>query len=121
VRNNKTCGYTLINFFFLRLVKIYKKINRFCDAISYFSSRKWKFTNTDVQGLWKKLNEDDKTLFDFDIGGLDWDKYFYNYVRGVRIYLMKEDPSTIPQGIIRQKRYINLHKMQCSGNSNVKI
>jgi fatty acyl-CoA reductase len=80
------------------------KICRFSNAISYFCSRKWKFTNNNVQGLWQKLNEGDKKLFDFDIGGLDWDKYFYNYVRGVRVHLMKEDPSTIPQGITRQKR-----------------
>jgi fatty acyl-CoA reductase len=90
---------------FLRLVKIYKKINRFSDVISYFCTREWKFTNKNVQRLWEKLNEDDRKLFDFDISVLDWDEYFYNYVRGVRMYLLKDDPSTLPQSLTRFKRY----------------
>ncbi|KDR07123.1 fatty acyl-CoA reductase wat-like [Zootermopsis nevadensis] len=91
-----------------KLVKIYKKINKFCSVLSYFGNREWKFTNNNIQGLWEKLNENDKKLFDFDIDGLDWDNYFYKYVRGIRIYLMKDDLSTVPQGLARQKRYINI-------------
>jgi hypothetical protein len=87
----------------------------------FFSSHVWKFTNSNIQELWEKINEDDKKLFDFNIGGLDWDKYLYNYVRGVRLYLMKDDPSTIPQGIARQRRYINVHTLQYSEQSTVKI
>jgi fatty acyl-CoA reductase len=121
VRNTKTYGHTFTGFFFFRLVKIYKKINRFCNVLSYFSTHEWKFTNNNIQELWKKLNEDDKKVFDFDIDGLDWDRYLYNYVRGIRIYLLKEDLSTVPQGLARQKRYINLHTMQCSEHSKVKI
>jgi fatty acyl-CoA reductase len=89
-------------------LKIYKKINRFINVISYFGTRDWKFTNKNVQGLWEKLNEDDRKLFDFDIEGLDWDKYFYTYVRGVRIYLMKDELATVPQAQAKYKRYITL-------------
>jgi fatty acyl-CoA reductase len=88
------------------LLKIYKKINKFCDVLSYFSTREWKFTNKNVQELWQKLGEDDQKLFDFNIEDLDWDKYFYTYVRGIRLYLLKDDVSTIPQAIARYKRYV---------------
>jgi fatty acyl-CoA reductase len=75
-------------------------------VISYFSTRDWKFTNKNVQELWRKLDEDDRKLFDFNIEDLDWDKYFYTYVRGVRQYLLKDEMSTIPQATARYKRYV---------------
>jgi fatty acyl-CoA reductase len=109
VRNTKPHDYASIGFLVPRLLKIYKKINRFSDVLSYFSTREWKFTNNNVQELWEKLNEDDKKLFNFNIDKLDWDKYFYSYVRGLRIYLLKDDLSTVPQGLARQKRYLLIH------------
>ena len=75
--------------------------------ISYFSTRDWKFTNKNVQDLWQKLDEDDKKLFDFNIDELDWDRYFYSYVRGIRLYLLKDDFSTIPQALARYTRYVS--------------
>jgi Male sterility protein. len=75
-------------------------------VISYFSTRDWKITNKNVQELWQKMDEDDRKLFDFNIDGLDWDKYFYTYVRGIRLYLLKDDMSTIPQATARYKRYV---------------
>ena len=72
--------------------------------ISYFSTRDWKFTNKNIQEIWQKLHEDDRKLFDFNIDELDWDKYFYTYVKGIRLYLLKHDVSTIPQAIARYKR-----------------
>jgi fatty acyl-CoA reductase len=61
-----------------------------------------------VQGLWEKLDEEDRKLFDFDLEGLDWDKYFYNYGRGVRVYLLKDELTTVPLALAKYKRYITL-------------
>lgn len=90
------------------LLKIYKKINKFSDVIAYFGTRSWDFKNNNVQTLWRSLDPKDKELFFFDISQLDWDKYFYSYIRGVRQYLVKEDPSTIPQGLKKLRRYVIL-------------
>lgn len=90
------------------LLKIYKKINKFSDVIAYFGTRSWDFKNNNVQTLWRSLDPKDKELFFFDISQLDWDKYFYSYIRGVRLYLVKEDPSTIPQGLKKLRRYVVL-------------
>lgn len=74
--------------------------------IAYFGTRSWDFKNNNVQTLWRSLDPKDKELFFFDISQLDWDKYFYTYIRGVRQYLVKEDPSTIPQGLKKLRRYV---------------
>ena len=88
------------------MVKIYKKINKFSDVISYFTTRDWKFTNDNVQSLWEKMEKGDKQLFDFNMDELNWEKFFYGYVRGVRTYLIKDDLSTVPQAKQKYKRYI---------------
>jgi fatty acyl-CoA reductase len=95
-------------------VKIYKKIHKFSNVISYFGTHEWKITNKNVQALWEKLDEDDRKLFDFDIGGLDWEKYFYHYVRGVRIFVLKDELSTVPRALAKYKRYVALVKMHLS-------
>jgi hypothetical protein len=104
----KVYGCLLNGLFISRLLKIYKKINRFIQALSYFVTRDWNFTNKNVQALWEKLDEDDRKLFDFDLEGLDWDKYFYNYVRGVRMYLLKDELATVPRAVVKYKRCITL-------------
>ncbi|PNF42320.1 Fatty acyl-CoA reductase wat [Cryptotermes secundus] len=93
-----------------KLLKIYKKINKFINVISYFGTREWKFTNKNVQALWERLNEEDRKMFDFDIGGLDWEKYFYSYGRGVRVYLLKDELATVPQAKAKYKRLVLMHQ-----------
>lgn len=90
--------------FFSRMVKIYQKIHKFCDVISYFNTRKWYFTNTNVQALWKKLDPKDKQIFYFDMKDLEWDSFTRDSMYGIRQYLMKDDPSTIPDAIKRMKK-----------------
>lgn len=38
-----------------KMLKIYKKIHKFCDVITYFTSRKWYFNNDNVKVSLKKI------------------------------------------------------------------
>lgn len=87
-----------------RLLKGYKKINKFADVISYFSSRQWKFRNDNTQSLWKSLPATDREQFEFNMADLNWDEYFYSYVRGMRVYLLKDPLETVPQGRIKMMK-----------------
>ncbi|CAK1593023.1 unnamed protein product [Parnassius mnemosyne] len=91
------------------LRKAYKKIEKFSSVIGYFALRDWKFHNRNVQLLLKELCLADKYLFDFDIAQLDWKEYFSSYVRGVRVYLLKDPIDTIPQGIRKYYKLKFLH------------
>lgn len=86
------------------LVNGYKKIDKFSDVISYFSTREWNFTNHNTQSLWKRLDARDKQMFYFDMASFDWDVYFYSYARGCRVYLLKDPLETIPEGRTKLKR-----------------
>ncbi|XP_022128112.2 fatty acyl-CoA reductase wat [Pieris rapae] len=83
----------------------YQKIEKFSRVIGYFSCRSWKFSNQNVQSLYKELCDADKDIYDFNIAQLDWKMYFYNQVRGIRLYLLKDPMETVPQGL---KRYFKL-------------
>lgn len=87
-----------------RMLQVYKKIHRFCDVIYYFTNGHWYFTNNNVQNLWKKLSPQDQEIFFFNMGDLNWSEVINLSMFGIRTYLMKEDPSTIPTALKRYNR-----------------
>lgn len=84
-------------------MKTYKKLHKFTDVISYFCTRQWKFSNQNVHNMWNKLSEDDRKIFDFNISNLNWDQYLGQGLLGVRTFVLKDDPKTLPEAI--KKRY----------------
>ncbi|XP_066991212.2 fatty acyl-CoA reductase wat [Anabrus simplex] len=93
-----------------KMLKVVKKVHRFSDVIAYFSLRDWDFTNKNLHALWDRLSDEDRSLYDFDMRTLNWDEFFYGYLRGVRVHLMKDDLSTVPQAKIRWRRLYWLHQ-----------
>lgn len=82
--------------------------------MAYFATREWKFDNTNTQQLFQELCPADKHLFDFDMSALKWNEYFYNYIRGVRVYLLKDPVETVPEGIKKLHRLKYLHYTFCA-------
>ncbi|XP_034946728.1 fatty acyl-CoA reductase wat-like [Chelonus insularis] len=91
------------------LLKIYKKIHKFMHVISYFAMQQWKFRNDNVLKLWDKLSPVDKELYQFNVSNLEWNKYFWDYIRGLRIFIIKDPLETIPEGKKRYSRLKALH------------
>ncbi|XP_046383568.1 fatty acyl-CoA reductase wat-like [Ischnura elegans] len=106
------CGYAIGKR--PKLLKIYQKINKFSKVISYFSTQCWKFDNANVVDLWNRLDPMDKSLFQFDMNEMDWDSYFQKHILGLRIYLVKDDLSTLPEAKKRWRRFYYMHRLiQC--------
>ncbi|KAL1116456.1 hypothetical protein AAG570_004929, partial [Ranatra chinensis] len=93
------------------MVNIYRKVDRYSEVMTYFSIRNWDFRNENMIRLWSRLNPDDKTRFNFDFKTLDWSKFFYNYIRGLRIYLLKDDMSTLPQARATWAKFKRAHSI----------
>jgi fatty acyl-CoA reductase len=87
-------------------MKTYEKLHKFTDAISYFCTRPWKFSNQNVQQLWSMISEDDRKIFDFDVCNLNWDQYLGENVMGMRIFLLKDDPKKLSDAIKKRYRYV---------------
>lgn len=91
--------------FSFRLWNAYKKIHKFVDVISYFSTQQWKFTNDNVQTLWKRMSPEDQKLFDFNIANIDWQSVFKDSMLGLRTYMAQDTPDTIEPAKKRYRRY----------------
>lgn len=87
-----------------RLVKMYEKINKFANVISYFTTREWKFTNDNVQDMFHRLDPRDRQMFYFSMQNFDWQAYFRNYMKGIRVYLLKDDLKTLENSRIKWRR-----------------
>lgn len=92
---------------FRRLVDQYKKIGRFTDILEYFSTREWTFCNRNVRGLWDKLNDDDRTIFPFDIKQMHWEEYLDTYHKGILKFLLKEGADKLPAAKKRLRGYVS--------------
>lgn len=92
-----------------KLLDTYRKIHKLCHVLSYFTNRVWSFKNHNVENLWRKLDIKDKELFYFDMADMDWPSFFVDSIFGIRTYLMKEDPKTIPDAVKRLKRMKLIH------------
>ncbi|XP_014210801.1 fatty acyl-CoA reductase wat-like [Copidosoma floridanum] len=93
-----------------RMLKVYKKIHKFMDVLNYFTTKEWSFTNGAVHALVDKLDNRDRTLFNMDMRDVVWDTYFQNYMRGIRLYLIKDPIDTLPQARVRWQRMYWLHQ-----------
>ncbi|XP_075234920.1 fatty acyl-CoA reductase wat-like [Lycorma delicatula] len=87
-----------------RQLKISENVDKFSQLVSHFSTRQWDFSNKNTQDLWKSLDQKDKEIFPFNIEDINREEYFYNYTRGIRQYLLKDNLSTIPAAKKRAKR-----------------
>jgi len=75
------------------------------DVLNYFSTQEWIFTNDRLHAMIAKLTSYDRKNFDCDIRNLDWEVYFETYLRGIRVYLIKDPMDTLPQARVRWQRY----------------
>ena len=74
---------------------MYKKIHKFSQVLSFFSNNEWEFKNNNIQQLWKKLDESDKSIFHFNLAELEWVEYLTWYIKGMRVHLFKDGLETI--------------------------
>ncbi|KAJ3621040.1 hypothetical protein MTP99_003216 [Tenebrio molitor] len=84
-------------------VEKYRKINKLVDVLGYFTVRSWNFQNDNVQALWKKMSEDDRKMFNFDMRDVDWSKYSENSILGGRLYLMNDSLDNVSKS--KKKMY----------------
>ncbi|XP_050584526.1 fatty acyl-CoA reductase wat-like isoform X5 [Bombus affinis] len=94
-----------------KMLKIYKKIHKFMDVLNYFSIHEWKFSNDNIKELLNKMTEEDRENFACDITDIDWDQYFRTYIRGIRMYLIKDPLDTLPKARIKWQRLYWTHQV----------
>ncbi|CAG7787074.1 unnamed protein product, partial [Allacma fusca] len=69
---------------------IYEKVGKNIDVLEYFTSNKWTIRNENTKALYDSLSPQDKRVFNFNVHDIDWLKYTWNYLSGIRAYVLKE-------------------------------
>ncbi|EEB14253.1 male sterility domain-containing protein, putative [Pediculus humanus corporis] len=78
------------------MVKMYQKLEKARQCLEYFGNQEWRFRDDNVQELNSILSPEDRKTFPFDVSQIDWPKYLQDYVLGIRRFIFKENPSSIP-------------------------
>ncbi|XP_045467424.1 fatty acyl-CoA reductase wat-like [Harmonia axyridis] len=95
----------------LGMLKMYKKIHKLSDVLTFFSLRQWKFSNDNIVKLWNKLDDTEKNLFFFDMKSLDLWAYYKTYVHGIRKYILKDSPDSLEAAKSKQRIFYVLHNI----------
>ena len=80
------------------LCKIVFKMTKAMEALEFFSTNQWSWTNENLSQLRTTLVKSDPhslETFDFDIKSLDWRRFIDHYVLGTRHFVLKNKPETL--------------------------
>ncbi|CAH2056235.1 unnamed protein product, partial [Iphiclides podalirius] len=91
------------------MVRVQNKLEKASACLEYFTTRQWAFSDGNVQALCRLLSAEDRATFDFDVTNIDWDAYIESYVLGIRRFLFKESPDTLPKSRTLLRRLRILH------------
>ncbi|KAK9879060.1 hypothetical protein WA026_003875 [Henosepilachna vigintioctopunctata] len=75
-----------------------KRVFAALDVIGYFTRRNWKFDINNTQKLFKSLNSEDQRLFEFDMDTFHLETYISEYLKCIRVYILKDPMDTIRAG-----------------------
>ncbi|XP_066593573.1 putative fatty acyl-CoA reductase CG5065 [Prorops nasuta] len=78
------------------MVRIQAKLDKAATCLEYFSTQQWNFRDDNVRRLGEQLSPEDRQTFMFDVNQIDWPSYLENYILGIRTFIMKESPDTLP-------------------------
>ncbi|XP_053994524.1 putative fatty acyl-CoA reductase CG5065 [Hylaeus volcanicus] len=120
---NKTCLFfqhmlpAYVVDFFLRLkgkptimVDIQMKLHKAATCLEYFSTKEWKFRDDNVRRLGEQLSPEDRETFMFDVREINWGTYLEDYILGIRHFILKESPDTLPAARSHIKKLYWLQK-----------
>lgn len=92
------------------MVRIQNRIQGGLEILQYYTTKEWKFDNSNFIALANELNPQDRLTFPTDMTKLHWDSYIRSTVLGTRQYCLHEDLSSIPKARKHLKRLYYLDR-----------
>uniref|UniRef100_A0A1A9X2G9 Fatty acyl-CoA reductase n=1 Tax=Glossina brevipalpis TaxID=37001 RepID=A0A1A9X2G9_9MUSC len=93
------------------VVKVQQKLYKAVECLNYFAVNQWEFRDDNVHALFHTLSPKDRNNFLFDVTNIDWLKYVEQYVLGLRQFLFKQRPESLPASRRRMTRLYYLHQL----------
>ncbi|XP_060533805.1 uncharacterized protein LOC132706473 [Cylas formicarius] len=86
------------------LVRVVQKLHKFQESYQFFTTNEFDFNVENTHKILRRMSSRDKEMFNFDMRTLDWSIYFSQYVRGFRVYLLKDPMSSLPEARKKYKK-----------------
>jgi hypothetical protein len=80
-----------------------RRFHRVLETIEHFSGVTLEYKNHNLLSLDTILNEEEKSIFNIDLKGIDWYKYCESFYFGARKYLLKEKEINVEKDRFRMK------------------
>lgn len=77
-------------------VRLYGKAHHAMNCLEFYTTHQWNFISKNPAKLMSKLCHQDREIFNFDVRCIDWKSYMQTYVCGVRQFILKDSPSSLP-------------------------
>ncbi|KZS20141.1 putative Protein Fatty acyl-CoA reductase [Daphnia magna] len=78
------------------MARLYVKANDAFSTFEFFTTHQWRFISNNWIRLMNEMSAEDRDIFYFDVGNINWRNYFESYILGVRLYGFREDISSLP-------------------------
>lgn len=91
-----------------RMVKIYGKLHKKMKVLEYFVLNEWEWNHSNTDALGGALSPEDQETFYFDASIIHWPTYTENYCLGTKMYVLKEDLTSLPAARAHIKRLRNI-------------
>lgn len=88
------------------MIKVQEKLKKASKCLEYFSTQQWNFKDENVKRLSQQLSPEDRQTFLFDVKQIDWPTYLENYILGIRHFLLKESPESLPAARSHITRFV---------------
>ncbi|XP_069702737.1 putative fatty acyl-CoA reductase CG5065 [Periplaneta americana] len=92
------------------MVRVQNKLDKAAKCLEYFSTQQWRFSDENVQHLNGLLSPDDRRTFQFDVREIHWPTYIESYVLGIRHFIFKEHPSSLPKARKQLQKLFWVHR-----------
>lgn len=96
------------------MVKIQNKLDKASQCLEYFTGQEWRFSDENVKHLNSILSNEDRRTFHFDVRDIDWPRYLEDYILGIRSFIFKEDPTTLPTARKQVQRFVTFRSISLS-------
>jgi alcohol-forming fatty acyl-CoA reductase len=85
---------------------MYSKTEAMTDLLKMFTSKQWKFDNSNTIELLSSLSKEDRDKFEFSMENFNWKQYTTSYYYGIRKHILHEDLSNMVEAKSRNRKYI---------------
>lgn len=87
------------------MVKMYARTEDMMNLLTEFSTRQWKFDNSNIVHLWSLLSEGDRQTFWYSLEDFDWKVYVKNFYLGIRKHILHEDLNNTTEALSKNRKY----------------